>query len=181
VGAATDLWDSASHLLDFCAAALNELPVGAPDRQFVSVGYPAIDCPTLAVHVFPVTPGPFEPSTSPGDVFRQGHPYVVLDLVTFTVSIFRCWPSTPDGKQTPKAPTAADYDTASAIMYQDAWQLYNALRAGFNLGLLGGPCKLLRVDQAQPVQPDGGFGGWTILITAQLDGFTPTLPDPLPE
>lgn len=177
MGAATDLWDSASSLLDFCSVALDQTPALAPARQFVSVGYPAIDCASLTVHAFPVTPGPFAPQTNPGDTFRQGHPYVTLDMVTFTISIFRCWPSTAAGAPV-QNPTPADYDAASEIMYSDAWQLYNALREGMQKGLLGGPCKYQRVDQAQPVEPDGGFAGWTIIVTAQLDGFIPDLPPP---
>lgn len=179
-GAATDLYDTASALLDFCTVALDELAVGAPDRRFVSIGYPAIDCPTLGVYVFPVTPGPFAPTSSPGDAFRQGHPAPVLDMVTYQVQIWRCWPSTADGKAIAKAPNPADYDAASRILMTDGWQLWNSLREGFNLGLLGGPCKLIRVDQMQPIQPDGGMAGMSVIVTAQLDGYIPVLPDPEP-
>lgn len=179
-GAATDLYDAASHLLDFCTVALDELPAGAPERRFVSVGYPPVDCPMLGVWILPIAPGPFDPTQSPGDPFRQGHPYVTLELVTFQIQVWRCWPSTADGKAIPKAPKPADFDMASAILYSDAWQIYNALREGFRQGLLGGPCKFLRVDQAQPIQPDGGFAGMSIITTAQLDGFVPSLPDPEP-
>lgn len=179
-GAATDLYDAAKGLLDFCTVALDELPIGAPDRRFVSVGYPPVDCPLLGVWILPIAPGPFAPATSPGDTLRQGHPYVVLDFVTYQIQVWRCWPSTADGKAIPKAPKPADYNAASEILYTDAWQIYNALRAGFQLGLEGGPCKLQRVDQAQPIQPDGAFAGMSISVTMQLDGFTPTLPDPEP-
>lgn len=180
-GAATDLWETASQLLDFCTVALDEgTDAGAPERRFVSVGFPPVDCPTLAVFVFPVAPGPFAPTTSPGDVFRQAHPYPVLDMVTMQVQVWRCWPSTP-GYATPKAPKPADYDFASRTLYTDAWQLYNAIREGFKQGLLGGPCKLERVDQAQPLQPNGGLGGFGVLVTVQLDGHDPLLPDPVEE
>lgn len=179
-GAATDLYDAASALLDFCTVALEQLPAGAPERRFVSVGYPAIDCPTLGVWILPVSPGPFAPSTSPGDPFRQGHPGPVLDLVTYQIQVWRCWPSTADGKAAPKAPKPADYDTATEILYTDAWQLWNSIREGVNLGLLGGPCKMARVDQIQPLQPDGGLAGVALIATVQLDGFLPVLPDPEP-
>lgn len=179
-GAATDLYDAASGLLDFCTVVLDELPAKAPARRLVTIGYPAIDCETLAVWIFPVIPGPFAPQTAPGDPFRQGHPYPVLDLVTFQIQVWRCWPTT-DGKAIPKPPPALAVDAASAVLYADAWQIWNAFRAGLNLGLLGGPCKLARVDQIQAIQPDGGFAGMAILATVQLDGFTPELPDPLPD
>lgn len=180
-GAYSDLYDTASVLLDFCTVALDELPWGAPDRRFVSVGYPAVDCAMLGVWILPIAPGAFDPSQAPGDPFRQGHPYVVLDFVTYQIQVWRCWPSTPGGKMIPKAPKPADYDAATAILYGDAWQLYNAIRAGTNQGLFGGPCKLIRVDQGTPIQPDGGFAGWNLTVTAQLDGYVPDLPDPEPE
>lgn len=177
-GAYSDLYDTASNLLDFATVALDELPWGAPERRFVSIGYPAVDCATLAVFVAPIGPLPVGPSSSPGDPFREGHPYPVLDGVTFQIQVHRCWPSTPGGKAIPKAPKPADYDAATLILSGDAWQLWNALREGTNLGLFGGPCKLIRVQAAQPVQPQGGLAGFAIIVTAQLDGFVPTLPDP---
>jgi hypothetical protein len=178
-GAYSDLYDTASNLLDFATVALDELPWGAPERRFVSIGYPAVDCATLAVFVAQTSPLPFQPNQSPGDVFRQDHPYPVLDGVSYQIQVWRCWPSTPGGKQVPKAPKPADYDSATRILSGDAWQLWNALRAGVNLGLFGGPCKLVQVQQAQPIQPDGGYAGVALLVTAQLDGFVPALPDPL--
>lgn len=177
-GAYTDLYDTASNLLDFCVVALDELPWDAPERRFVSVGYPPVDCTTLAVWILPVAPAPLAPSSSPGDSFRQGHPYPVLDFVSYQIQIFRCWPSTPNGLALPKAPKPADYDTATRILYGDAWQLWNAIREALNLGLFGGPCKLIRVEQIQPIQPDGGFAGINLIVTAQLDGFIPVLPAP---
>lgn len=179
-GAATDLYDAASHLLDFSAAVLEQTPAGAPERRFVSVGFPAIDCATLAVFVMQEAPGPFAPSVSPGDPFRQGHPNVVLDMVTFQLQVHRCWPSTPDGKPIPKAPKPENYDAATEILYTDAWLLWNAFRQGVRAGLLGGPCKLVRADALQPIQPDGAFAGMGFILTAQLDGFDPVLPDPEP-
>lgn len=175
-GAATDLFDAAAQVLNFCAVVLDELPVGAPERQFIPIGYPAIDCPTLAVFLLPLGPGPFAPSTSPGDPLRQGHPYPVLDLVVFQVQVWRCWPSTPDGKQIAKAPKPEQYTNAAEILYRDTWQLWNAFREGFNLGLLDGPCKMLQATQAQAIQPDGGYAGVSLLVTAQIDGFVPEIP-----
>lgn len=177
---ADDLYGAAHYLLDFCAAVLDELPAKAPARQLVTIGYPAIDCETLAVFIFPVLPGPFAPQTSPGDPFFQGHPYPVLDLVTFQIQVWRCWPST-DGKAVPKPPQPAAIDAASATLYADAWQIWNAFRSALNVGLFAGPCVLARVDQIQPIQPDGGFAGMNILATVQLDGFQPELPDPIEE
>jgi hypothetical protein len=37
------LYDLAAELLDFCAAALETLPAGAPARQYVSMGAPVLD------------------------------------------------------------------------------------------------------------------------------------------
>ena len=177
---AGDLYGAAKVLLDFCVVALDELPAGAPARRYVGVGYPAIDCETISCFVFPVLPGPFAPQTEPGDPFKQAHPYPVIDLVTYQVQVWRCWPTT-DGKAVPKPPSADAINAATELIYSDAWQLWNAFREGLNQGLFGGPCTLARVDQIQPIQPDGGFAGIAVLITAQLDGFTPTLPPPTEE
>lgn len=176
-GAATDLYDTASALLDFCTVALDELPWKAPDRRFVSIGYPPVDCTLLSTFFFPAAPGPFAPSDAPGDFLRQGHPYVTLEMITLHVQVHRCWPSTPEG-QSPKAPKPVDYDYASSVLMTDGWQLYNAIREGIRQGLFGGPCKLARVDSLTPIQPQGGYAGIELLCTAQLDGYDPELPEP---
>jgi hypothetical protein len=180
VGAATDLYDHAKDLLDFCVVALDELPAGAPERAYVAVGLPAIDCEQLTVNVFQVgeelsASGQFP---TPMDRFRNVNPYPRVVTSVMVVTIVRdCYPVTLGQQQVPEPPSVAQLVEAAETIYADAWQLWNAVKVGLQDGAIFQPgCKFVGWQPMQPLGPAGETAGWTLPLQVQIDGFDPPPP-----
>ncbi len=98
-----------------------------------------------------------------------------------TVQLVRCYPgATANGRQAPALPRTADLTQASVELYADGWQLWNGLQTAKRLGAFKGVCREFALDPMLPIQPQGGFAGWTIPVEVQLDGFDVAFPSPPP-
>lgn len=175
---ATDLYDLAKELLDFCVVALDELPAGAPDRRYVAFGLPAIDCEQLTVHTFQMGEASTVPQESVMDTFRRANPYPRLNIDYLVVTIVRdCYPG-PTLGSTPTTPDVDDLVAASQVLYADGWQIWNAVKAGIEDGELftRAGCRFIGWQPMQPLGPEGNTAGWTFPLLVQLDGFTPPPP-----
>ncbi len=173
---ASALYDLMSELLAVCEQALAQTTAGAPDRRYVGHGLPAIDCEQLVVSTYSVAEADVSPRTLPLDrahrVKTGTKPLQVL-----VVSIVRCYPGpTLDKKQQPMLPKAAAIEAASKTLSEDAWQLWNAIRSANRLGAFQGLCSELAMDPITPMQPSGGFAGWTLPIEVAVPGFPVTFP-----
>jgi hypothetical protein len=175
-GASTDLFDLADEMLNVCEGALQLIPAGCPDRAYVAHGLPAIDCEQLCVSVYTTPWADTNPRNATLD--RQFKTkYGSLNLVFLTVSIVRCYPGpTANGRATPILPRVAELTAASQKIYEDGWQLWNGIQTAKRLGAFAGVCRELAMDPMLPIQPSGGFAGWTIPVEVQLDGFPVAFP-----
>jgi hypothetical protein len=170
------LYDLAAELLGFCAAALDTLPAGAPDRQYVSIGPPALDCDQLTVHVLQVGEGQTSPANTPLDRMRRGVTVPRIELSFMVVTIVReCYPG-PTGKQLTRPPEVADLNAAARIISADGWLLYNAVPAALAAGELWGACNFTGWEPLQPIPASGNVAGWTFPMQVKIDGFSPDLP-----
>lgn len=161
--------DFAEELLAAAVAALNTTAAGAPARQAVVPPMPVIDCEQVVVYV----PGFVIESTTPGGLAAAHKTQMGLrmNMQTLAVQVVRCVP-VPDARGNP--PSAAALQTSASAILQDGWAMWNhfsvLIRTG---GLFNGKCAALYVDSGVPVPAQGGFGGWTMTVRAQIDGYIP--------
>jgi len=175
-GAATDLFDLADALLGVCADSLALLPAGTPSRLYVGHGLPAIDCEQLVVSTYQVPEADTSPRALPLDrMFKEKYSSLILPMLV--VSVARCYPCvTLDKRQEAIFPSVAELSAASNMIYADGWQLWNGIKSAKRAGAFGGLCRELVMDPMLPLQPSGGYAGWTLPIEIQLDGFTVAFP-----
>lgn len=170
------LYDLAAELLGFCAAALDTLPAGAPARQYVAIGPPALDCEQLTVHVFQVGEATTSPLTPALERFERAVKTPRVNLVFMVVTIARdCYPG-PTGKNANRPPEPADLNAAARTISADGWLLWNVLPAALRAGELWGSCNLTGWEPLQPIPPSGLIAGWTFPLQVKIDGFAPALP-----
>lgn len=170
------LYDLATELLGFCAAALDTLPAGAPDRQYVSMGAPALDCEQLTVHVYQVGEAVTSPNATPLDRMRRAVETPRLGLTFLIVTIARdCYPG-PTGRNLDQPPDVVDLDAAARELSADGWLLWNVVPAALRAGELWGACHFTGWEPLQPLQPSGNIAGWTFPLQVQIDGYSPVLP-----
>ena len=170
-----DLYTDTDLLLAASIEALDMIPSvspglgGAPERAFVVMGQPALDCcDQLTVQALPITEAPTEPlnmgaGTRHQQQFRKNY-------VGWRVTVTRCAEIT----EIPM-PVSAQQAIAEQC-YADAWALWNYLwnmaRAGEIFSICGG----VYFDSLNPLTPSGGCYGSVLTIRAELEGFegTPT-------
>ena len=142
-----------------------------PDRQYRSAGPPAWDCELVSVHCESTEPvesapefGEFQSITrAAGHKMRAG---------TFVVSIARCTPAVPEmvGQQI-KLTSVDEENAASAVLYEDAQRILNALIEAEDAGELPG-CNSIVFQGWTSVGPEGGFvGGEQRLIVGVSTGL----------
>lgn len=164
-----------------CEASLALLPAGTPGRAYVAQGLAAIDCEQLTVSVYTVV----NPGTAPVGAVLDRYFKVTrahsVNIVPMTVQLVRCVPGVTQGnRQQPILPSVAELAQSSAELYADGWQLWNGLQSAKRQGAFAGVCREFAMDPLLPIQPQGGFAGWTIPVEVQLDGFDVAFPSPPP-
>ena len=169
---ASDLFLLAAEVLDVATAALDLLPAQAPDRRYVGHGLPALDCEQLVVSTYAVPEASTAPQAAALDrSFRFKYGSVINPLLV--VSVVRCYPVvTLNSKQVPIFPDPAAIEAASALIYADGWQLWNGIISAKREGAFDGLCKGMAREPMLPIQPSGGYAGWTMPLDFELDGFT---------
>lgn len=170
-----DLHDLAQELLDACVEALDTIPVfepefvGAPARRFVSPGKPAYDCcdgeeqGQLTVHVQPVAEGPHQPGPNRASQAR-------INRVRLNITSLRCIGMDPDGNPPDPAVAAAQAEQIN----RDGWAIWNHVWNMQREGLIFSECGEVIWGQLTSLDPSGLCGGWTLTITASLDGYEET-------
>jgi hypothetical protein len=174
MGTPCDLYSAADEMLQAAIQSLDDLLTwvgpfkGAPERSFVSLGAPAIDCcDQLTVHAAQITDVNFGGGLAEGRKLAGGKTHVYL-----TVTIQRCV-SMPadDGTPPPIEEMVADARQGDA----DAWALWNGIWALWRSGDLFSLCGELFMDRLRPLGPAGGCGGWTLDTHITLDGYEPAV------
>jgi hypothetical protein len=167
--AALDVDAVANAFLDVGVEALDTLPdvdpvlLGAPGKQFTCTGMPVIDCEQVAVW------------TSLGDIesgLRRDTNAAVqsINWVTFTIMVARCIPAAPKGKLSPSAEKLSENAKQTNA---DMWVVWCAVKQARKQGLLSDLCSTLDLGITTPLNPGGGYGGWQLPITVQMEGYKP--------
>ena len=162
-----DLYTFAVELLAASVEALDTIPVfdpgltGAPDRSFVSPGQPAFDCcPQLTVHVAGVSEFPAGQTDTHKAGARQ-------NLVTFVVTSVRCLSES----NTELPPDPLDLQADAEQLDADGWALWNHLWNLMRSGDLFTLCGPVTWGGLRSLTPSGGCGGWTLTISAEVEGY----------
>ena len=170
----TSLYALAHELLLRCATLLAATPNGAPDDQYVSHGPPAFDCCNLlAVHAGVIGYAPLSRAPEGGKLDPR---VPVVPRVPLVVTVVRCATGLPEAGIEARGADPAKLDADAQVTYSDGWTLMNGLYNAYKANTLfpGFPCRVADLDSAQALPPGGGCIGWTIVLTVDLDGFTPT-------
>lgn len=159
---ATRVFDVASALLDAVVANHGgELP----DRRYVSAGAPAWDCELVSTWCESTSgvDGGTTIDTLDAHTGSAGH---TMRSGVFVVTIARCTPAIPDGRD---FPTVANEETAAAALYEDAQRTLNALIEAERDGDLPG-CHGIAFLGWSFVGPEGGFvaGELRVLVALSL-------------
>ena len=164
----TDLHDLATELLVAAVEALDTVPTyapalgGAPERNFVAPGPPALDCcDQLTVHVGPISEG----ATAPG---QQKASYSWINRVALVLTFTRCVP-VQDANGNP--PSASLQEDAAEQINADKWAMWNHLHNLIVQGELFDRCCDVVWGNLLPLIPSGGCGGSTLTITVCFDGY----------
>lgn len=172
----TTPYEFAQELLALAEEALATTSGGVPDRSFVTFALPTDDCDDaqLSVHMNALGIDPLQqPLAGPvGVEFRVQNASV--NLLTLVVRIVRCTPR-PKGLQA-AAPTPAEIEAVAAVIFQDAWAIWNHLKRTIgraNNGLWEGRCSGVQIFPANPVPDNGGVGGWEITVATWIQGYEP--------
>lgn len=157
--AANDVYTLAAALLaaviDYFA---DQSPaIGLPERRYVTIGTPAIDCEQVTVAVPSLFTG------LPGNAYVGPLVPGVTSAVEFGVSIMRCVPTGESGNP----PRPADIETKTEELLTDAKILREAVFAAKRDGTFGS-CNDVVIAECVAIGPEGGFGGWNQLVRVGL-------------
>lgn len=172
-GTPTGLYDACADLLAVAVTALGGM---APERQYVSVNPPSLDCPPqITVHGGPVQDD-IETGNSPtggaDGMGRMRKPSLITAELTITVAWCVSVPDQPN-----EILSTSVLDSEAQVVHLGGWALWNGIRsaaraevAPFRL------CKGVRVYQLLPLLAQGAAAGWVLPVTTQLDGYDLTWP-----
>ena len=173
----TDLQTLCDAVLAAADYALDTIPAvapgleGAPERQFISDGQPAlaVTCDQLTVNSSTIREGPTDPlGLGAGTRHKQNF---WINHVGMQVWVVRCRPQ--DIPQVPATMTAFAAQTNA-----DAWALWNVMHA---LCLADSPdplvtlCDEIFFDALTPLQPSGTAAGWLLSLRIELHGYEEAL------
>lgn len=161
----------AQELLDACEAVLATTVGGPPAAVFLSPGLPALDrqCDTLSAYATaPAVTG----ASSPGGLGASMR-FAVQTHIALSVMVARCLPVGRETKQRYLPPTAQQLTGAAQKVMEDMWALWNGVVTQVFDGSLfeGHPCRGVEFLSLTPLDPQGGFGGWTLALQVDLDGY----------
>jgi hypothetical protein len=170
VSTVASLHELASDLQTACETVLATTVGGPPAIASFSPGLPALDrqCDQLWVYATSPTVIGSGPVT-PGASMR----YAVLTRVGLAATIARCVPVAAEVNGSYRVPSAAQLTAAARKVMEDAWGLWNGVVTRIFAGELfeGHPCQGVSFDSLTPLDPQGGFGGWTLALSIELDGY----------
>lgn len=166
-GSPTGLLEAAEELLAVAATTLGSL---APERRYVSVALPALDCcDQLNVHAGPVEVAIAASPTGPSDfgsLSQQDQPAVLIATLTITVA----WEvTTPDDPQAviPVATLAQE----GALVTSGGWALLNGIRSALAAGVLFRTEDGAELGPLEPLLASGAMAGWTLAVRTIVQGY----------
>lgn len=173
MGGVSDLYDALVEFFGVCKTALAETASGCPECAYISPGPPAWDsCPCLIVYSGGPTVGdtfPLQPALAPLHRIQLERQ---VNLVALTAIALRCQPIIDEGGRLPSPDEQA---AAAREVLEDAWALWNHLRAAKTAGTLFAPREReFELTPGIAYNPQGEAVGAAITVRTQLDGYTPT-------
>jgi hypothetical protein len=174
--AALDAHNVAEAFLEAAVDSLNTLTAddlaGAPDRQYVATGIPVIDCEQAVVWISKISEtNAREDEIGELGIGARGRTGRV-NFVTMTVMVARCIPVAAENKSGRVfAPTVEALAAASEQTDADAWVLWCGLNAARRDARIADVCDAVAFGDGTALTPSGGFGGWQIPISVQLQGY----------
>jgi hypothetical protein len=163
----TTLYDFAAQLLDVCEQALATTAAGVPDRSYVTVDSPALDCPDqLTVHTSTLQIDAQGPPMGVGQRIKMN--YRILDTIVAT--IVRC---TPQSLGNGAPPSTVALDQLAQTVNEDLWVIWNHVTKLIRDGaLFEGVCQYNDFDVARAQRESGTSAGWVFTVRVAIDGFT---------
>ena len=179
---ALDVWHFAADLLDAAVDALDLLPAedttleGAPERAYVSPGLPALDCAQVVVWVAQAFEAGTDLPGGPAELAQGVRARTArVNMVTYRLQIARCAPTPTASGSRIRMPSVDGLEAASRQQAADLWVLWCGLHWAARDGLIGAECSSIVLPPAQPLDPSGGYVGWTLTVMAQQDGYRPAV------
>lgn len=161
------LYDFSSELLAACETALGTTVGGVPDRSYITVEAPALDCPEqLTVHVRSLT---MDVAGLPqGSSFQVG---AWRNKAALVATIVRCTPQ-PQGLQDATVSLAL-LEALARETQQDLWAIWNHVAGLLAAGeLFDGKCRPYDFTVALAMPESGTSAGWVFTANVAVDGYT---------
>lgn len=150
-----DIYQLGSDLLDAVEDHFAVAPaISLPERSYVTIGTPAIDCEQVVVSVPQFFTG------LPGAAYVGPLVPGVTSAVEFAVSIIRCV-ANMDERGNP--PTVAAMQADAQALLADADRLRAAMFIAKKNGVFE-DCNDLVIAETVAIGPEGGFGGWSQVV-----------------
>lgn len=157
----------ADDLLVVCETALAATEEGTPP-SWTSPAPPAFDCcPALIVHVSRLAEAPTAPA-SPSEQTARRVTLGGVILATYVIDILRCAANPPTSG---RLPTPAAITAVAHVVQQDAFAIWNGLRAAVRSGDIFETCQGVHFDGGQPIREQGGCVGWEFIVRAMIPGY----------
>jgi len=156
---------AAADLLAAAEAALATTDAGFAGQAFLNPGLPAFDtscdfvCVWMGAENLAVSPG-----IPTAQNFRTG-PRV--NLVTLNVTSGRCLHTSRAGG----VPSLAQKNQDAIVHMQDGQALWNEIGDAIADGLFKGTCRQITMQGMTAYTPQGGLGGWNLVVVVQIDGY----------
>lgn len=155
--------DLAHEILATAIDALEDNAITPPVRQFVSPGAIADDCDQIAVELARIFTG------RPGAEVAEPEQCGYARTAEFFIRIVRCLASASDDDDI--IPTPDELNGDAKIVMRDIWVIHQELITRRAAGTFLDRCQNLLVGNALPAGPEGGLGGWQLLIQVQIHGI----------
>lgn len=157
--------EAAQLLLDTAEAALQTTAAGFGGATYLSPGSPSFDTQCDFVCVWQSGLALAASGLIPGSQLMRTGPRI--DLVTLNVTNGRCL-----NVNAPMGVPPFTAQTADAVIHmEDAQALWVGISDALSDGMLDGTCKQITLQGMTAYTPQGGVGGWNLVIVVQIDGY----------
>jgi hypothetical protein len=157
----------AGELLAKCELALGTTVGGVPPFVSLNPGLPALDRQCDQLYVWESAPV-VESAGGVGSLHFGWKTFIGLNAL-----IARCVPVGETIDKRYRGPSAIKSTAAAQKVMEDMWALWNGVTSEILSGDLfeDFPCSGVRFESMIPLDPQGGFAGWTLALQVELDGY----------
>lgn len=158
--------ETGTDVLAAIVAAYEAADVALPERRYVTSGDVAIDCEQVVVSVNRIFPGIPGAEITSADLSQCRGPRVQV----MQCYVVRCVPTPEaDSGESYQPPSPAELDASAAELLADAGLLSDGLiRHLLENQTEWGDRRAWRVGDLNSYGPEGGFGGWRVLVEVAI-------------